>query len=68
MAKLRSDGRRRNTPLTAKQIEDLQRAFRDGETLRSAADNARCSPGTVHTWFKKFREARTTQDARRQPR
>ena len=45
--------------LDSKQIEQLQASFRKGETLREAAQKAKCSPGTVYSWFQRFRQDQT---------
>jgi len=53
---MKADGSKpRGAPLDSKQIEELQASFRKGETLREAAQKANCSPGTVYSWFQRFK-------------
>jgi hypothetical protein len=39
-------------------MEQLQASFRKGETLWATAERVKCSPGTVHAWFQRFKQGR----------
>jgi transposase-like protein len=46
------------TRLDSKKIEVLRQCFKQGLTLRAAAERVGCSPGTVYVWFRKFEVGR----------